>query len=438
MRKLRQWMMVALVLIGSISPVYADDDYEFIYQLGGGSALGNGATNRDNTIVLGGSAGWNTDLMCGNFDINLSIQNQLNGVSGAFQNLMDNVINAASGVVASLPALALQRLNPALYDLLQNGILQASEEFHLGQVSCEGIVEDMKKTNEGEGWDSMAVSRFWANSSQEPDQDILLVEEEAEEAGMNAGIPWLGGEDRGGLNQEPIQTIRDTTTAGYNLLLNRAANATGGACAEAAICTTWATAETAANWTVQVLGEKQVRTCVNCEKTAAKAGMGLLRQYELTLEEIALAMDTLVSSGTAPSSEQLAEVSAGNSVIVTRKVIEAIRIEPARDAIVLRLASEVAASRTLEQAMLARRALLAGRKEPNIASAEKAQTEIQTTIDELNGEIENMLFEMEVRKKLASNTTLSVLLRRSQRLSLPAVEDQQSQTLKDGAVKTTP
>jgi len=413
----------------------ADDDFEFIYQLGGASAIGSAATNRGQTVRIGGGVGWNTDLMCGNFDINLSIQNQLNGVSGAFQNLMDNVINAASGVVASLPALVLQRLNPALYDLLQNGILQASEEFHLGEISCKKIVEGLKDSNQGEGWDGMAVGRYWANASQAPDQDILLVEEAADEEGMNAGIPWLNGEERGGLDQPPIEVVKDTTMAGYNLLLNRASNATGGGeCEEAAICTAWATSEAAASWTVSVLGEKQVRTCANCEKVAAQAGMGLIRQYEVTLEEVGLALDLLVNTTAPPSSEQLVEVSAGNGVIITRKVVEAIREEPAEEAIIFRLSSEVALARTMERALMARRALLAGRKEANIANAQLAQVEIQTTVDELNGEIENMLFEMDVRARLSSNTTLPLLARQNAKRSLPISGDQESATAENGAV----
>ena len=427
-------VVVSLMTIYS-GLVSADDDYEFIYQLGGASAIGSAASNRDQTVRIGGGVGWNTDLMCGNFDINLSIQNQLNGVSGAFQNLMDNVINAASGVVASLPALVLQRLNPALYDLLQNGILQASEEFHLGEISCKKIVEGLKTSNGGEGWDAMAVGRYWANASQAPEQDILLVEEAADEEGMNAGIPWLNGEERGGLDQPPIEVVKDTTVAGYNLLLNREANATGGgACEEAAICTAWPTSEAAAAWTVSVLGEKQVRTCANCEKVAAQAGMGLIRQYELTLEEVVLALDALVSTTAPPNGEQLVEVSAGTGVIITRKVIEAIREEPSEDAVIFRLSSEVALARTMERALMARRALLAGRKEANIANAQLALVEIQSTVDELDGEINSMLLEMDVRARLASNTTLPLLSRQNAKRAIPVGVDQESSTAEDGAV----
>ena len=66
--------------------------------------------------------------------MSLSVEQQLSGIKGAFSDLMSGVIGAATGAVASLPGLVIQKLNPALYDLLQNGILQGSEEFHIAQT----------------------------------------------------------------------------------------------------------------------------------------------------------------------------------------------------------------------------------------------------------------------------------------------------------------
>jgi len=43
--------------------------------------------------------------------------------------MMNNIIQSATGAVASLPALAIQRADPALYDLLQQGILQGKMDF---------------------------------------------------------------------------------------------------------------------------------------------------------------------------------------------------------------------------------------------------------------------------------------------------------------------
>ena len=123
------WYSICLVgLIITISQpnlsIAIDDD--FLYELGGALPIGRSATNRPNTARIGAGLAWNTDLMCGNFDIRTSVSNQLNGISGAFQNMMGNIIQSATGAVASLPALAIQKLNPALYDLLQNGVLPVS------------------------------------------------------------------------------------------------------------------------------------------------------------------------------------------------------------------------------------------------------------------------------------------------------------------------
>lgn len=43
--------------------------------------------------------GWNSDLMCGNFDIKTTVGNQLNGVTAGFKNLMSEVIQNATGAV---------------------------------------------------------------------------------------------------------------------------------------------------------------------------------------------------------------------------------------------------------------------------------------------------------------------------------------------------
>ncbi len=429
--------MIAALLLSLSSfaaVVMADDDDELYYIVGGAAPVGGPASNRDSTIRWDQGGKWDSDLACGKFDILQSVMNQLNGDTGAFNRLMDQVIDAASGLVASLPALVLQRLNPALYDLLQNGILQGSEEFHLAEVNCEKMAERISTTIEGKEWKDLSKGRFWVEASQGTLDDILTVEDEAETFGMDNGVPWVGGVSRGGADQEPIELSRDTTMAGYNLLLQRDPASTRGSCGDAAICTVWATPEAAADWVVNVLGEKEVRTCQGCNNIATQAGMGLLKRYETTRDDIQTLMLTVVNSSADPDAAALEEISGGNGLRITRTVIESIRNESAREAIVLRLSSEMALARTVDQALLARRALLAGRKEPNIASAFVATAGIQETVNELNDEITNLLFEMEIRTKLASNTTTTLLRRQQGRRSLPVVEEETPRRLEDGGV----
>lgn len=218
------------------------------------------------------------------------------------------------------------------------------------------------------------------------------------------------------------------------VLLQRDPSSTNGSCDDANICTVWASPDVAADWVIDVLGEREVRTCQGCKKVATQAGMGLLKRYETTRDEIQVLMLDVVNSSADPDAAALEEISGGSGLQITRTVIESIRNESARDAVVGRVAAEMALARTVDQALLARRALLAGRKEPNIASAGVAMDGIQETVNELNDEITNLLFEMDVRTRLASNTTTTLLRRQQGRRDAPIVEDETPRRIKDGGV----
>lgn len=429
--------IVAIVIATcSIQPAHAADD-ELFYRLGGGIPIGSGATNRNNTLQLGAGVSWNSDLMCGNFDMSTSIANQLNGASGAFQNLMSGIIQTASGVVASLPALVIQRLNPALYDLLQNGVLQASEEFHLGELKCEEIVKNLGKTVANDGWGELARGGYWTRQSNTPGADILAAKDNAEKAGLDSGVTWVEGNQAGGQGQPAIVVNNDVTVAGYNLLLQRApanaANVTTASCANASLCSVWTSPAQAAAWVTDVLGDKQIQTCTGCNKVVSNAGMGLQRKYEQERLQLETTLTNLVNSGSVINAATLQTVQGAQGFSISRQIIEAIREEEEPHVVVARLAGELALSRTLERALLARRMMLAGSKEPNVANNEVAQVEIRYSVDELNSEIENMVFELEIRSKVASNTTVTLLQRARIRNQAPVVEFPAEQTIRDGA-----
>ncbi|MDE4017062.1 integrating conjugative element protein, partial [Glaesserella parasuis] len=98
------------------------------YQIGGGSAvMPPPSRKRPNELSIG--IGWKSNLTCGNFDIKTTIKNQLNGITEGFKDLYGNVIESATGAVASLPAMIIQRANPQLYDILSNGMYQAKLDF---------------------------------------------------------------------------------------------------------------------------------------------------------------------------------------------------------------------------------------------------------------------------------------------------------------------
>ena len=424
------------VLIGSAAQTFAVDD-EFYYLLGGGEPVTRAASNRNATIELGGAIEWNADLMCGNFDMSLSVDEQLQGIKGSFSNIMSGVISAATGAVASLPALVIQKVNPALYDLLQNGILQASEEFHLAQTSCEDIVGMMDDVITHNGWENVSKGGYWAGESM-TGGELLNTRSRADIDGINAGVIWVEGNTKGGRGQPPIELVGDTAKAGYNQLLRRnPANTTSmvSSCADAPICENWENPQAFADWLITVVGEQKIRTCEGCDKISAKPGMGLTHQLGIEQTQIATDLEALVLSTSAPTATQLEAVSGGPGMLISRRVVEAIREENEheRDVLINRLAAEMALARTMERAMIARRALISGMREPNIANLQIAQDDLAPYVNDLEQDIENILFEIEVRDRVASNTAVQLLMRDKVRGKVPIVEVPPAGNFEDGA-----
>ena len=95
--------------VGVSGSVIGDD---VLYSIGGGRAVSMGGAGNMQSIGVG--IGWNSNLICGDMSITTTLQNQLNGITNGFQQIMSNVIQSATSAVASLPALIIQRADPGL------------------------------------------------------------------------------------------------------------------------------------------------------------------------------------------------------------------------------------------------------------------------------------------------------------------------------------
>ncbi|MGH8569248.1 MAG: integrating conjugative element protein, partial [Gammaproteobacteria bacterium] len=74
-----------------------------------------------------------------------------------------------------------------------------------------------------------------------------------------------------------------------------------------------------------------------------------------------------------------------------------------------KFAGQVALERTVERALLARRMLLTGMRDPHV-SATPAPRQLEPFLAELEREIDNLVFETRVRREIASRTA-ELLLR---------------------------
>ncbi len=424
--KITSWVAILALVWCQSALVFAADDYRIttsgeliddrvLYSIGGGSVVG-GASSRLRPNSYGVGVSWDSNLMCGNFDLQTTITNQLNGAVQGFQNIMGSIISAATGVVASLPALIIQRANPGLYELLSNGILQARIDFDRSKLTCEALAEKMVNVSSSSEWGELSTGQYMQILTRSGSVDAVSTTTQVEQNKGEIGIAWLDGSRKGGSGQDAIKATEDVVRAGYNSLHRRNATSTaavtGSSCDGGAVCTAWASPKDATDFAVKILGESNVRTCQNCEPINTTPGVGLTPVIEEEFETRLKNLEELISGTQQLTTDNLSKVSSG-MLPVSRRVIEALREDPDQIVLSRRLASELAMSSVLERALLLQRVIISGSRNPYIEQTKPVQETIQKNLDSLTAEINSIQTEMQVRTALANNTASAVLRRQA-------------------------
>ncbi|AAP95805.1 integrating conjugative element protein [[Haemophilus] ducreyi] len=417
--------------LGISSPLYANSvmnklDFskadsilsdKVFYQIGGGVGYMAPPT-RSNTINAAEfGIGWKANLMCGNFDIKTTIKNQLNGITEGFKDLYSNVIESATGAVASLPAMIIQRANPQLYDILTNGLYQGKIDFANLKTNCEEMSKRLADATLDGRWSASAdMEKYKMLLTSEPDAN--KVQKQLEDNKGKAGKTWVGNQPKGGEGQEPIKLVEDVATAGYNILNNRPVlekKPISGSNCSGLLCQTWEDPKQLSEWLTKVVGEQTLSTCVeNCgTPTSSKPGVGLTPEIEeeniRTLSNLEKALNMPV-----PPPEVLAQLSS-NTIPVTRGLIEALREDPDVELLSQRLASELALSKSMEKMLLARRSILAGMREPNVINNKDATDELEKILNVIDREIEQINMETSLQKSITGNTASAILQNKERR-----------------------
>ncbi|MDC6381768.1 integrating conjugative element protein [Pseudomonas graminis] len=393
----------------SSGSVIGDD---VLYSIGGGNAVTMGSAGNMDSISVGG--GWSNNLVCGNMNLSTTLENQLNGATSGFQNIMTSVVSNATGAVASLPALILQRSNPALYNLITNGILQARLDFDRSKGTCRAIANKMADVAGNQmGWgklaEGQAMSETLANNA-----DAISAIEQVEKKGGNDGVTWIGGERAGGSGQKPIRIVSDVAKAGYNMLNKRSVDDSSSisrdSCNNGLICNVWSSPAEATAFANRVLGEQQQQTCDSCSKTVTATGVGLTPLIQETYDTKLEVLQGLLT-GSKPLTVENLQAASSNSLPVTRGVVSALKDERDQDVLARRLASEVALSDVLEKALALQRTMMAGSKEPNVASNDLAVQAVSQQSSALQQEIGNLKMELDMRQQLAQNSPMKIIER---------------------------
>lgn len=432
----------------SSAPPANSNNSAFYYQIGGARSISLPANASVKTVILDASFEYGLGYSCGNFNPLKGISDQLNSLKGIKDKLIIGAVGAVTSAISSLPALILQRINPGLYDLFQNALIRAEATISLATKACEDYEEEIRQgKNPYKGWKNISKGIDWKIQMGigGPNSSSVGVHTAKKNVAKNngaGGLPWINGKKAGGLNQPPIKATADVVKAGYNLTLNRKAGETKPPVIKKGevkrLVEVFKTPKEASDFAVDVIGDVYARTYGN-SKSQTIPGHGLLPKIQTENEAVEKKMVDLVSGAAKMTQEKLAEISS-NDVMITADVIQAMqRMHPSERAIAIgKLSSEVAMSNVMEKALLTRRMLITGRREPNISQT-PANQHAAESIALLDRDIENVMFEKRIHTELASNTPALILELEAQHVNRGLAhqnpQGSENKVIEDGAIK---
>ena len=417
------------------------EDGLWYYEIGGAEPVSVPANPAVVSVTLGGSAQLGLGYSCGKFDPVAAVTNTLNDIGAGVDNMMNAMTAAATSAIAALPALILQRANPGLYDLFQNALIKAEETMQLATKSCEQMEAEIAQgKNPYADLITLSKGNDWKVQMGVGGNDAVTAKTTVESSNGDNGVPWIGGQ-AGGSGQPVLRFTGDIVEAGYNINMNRPVTdpTPVPAASSTRLSEIWPSPVDARDWTVDVVGENIVTTCDTCRKDSIP-GTGLLPKLYQESATVTTDIQNLVSGATPLTLNNLGQITAPG-VAITRQVIEAIREMPASEQSLImgRLVSEISTARTVEKALFARRLLLSGRQVPEVYATDVAREHADSSIAELDKEIENLLFETRVRKEVVSDTVATLLeraaARRQSSLTVPEVPTLDPNPLRGGRVE---
>lgn len=415
-------------------------DGSWYYAIGGGDPFMYYNQSNKTTFNLSASADWNMFRGC-SFDPRINIAETFSDIEHNVYGLANDVLGAATATFSAWGLSKIQENWPGLYDTLTKGLKDAKESYTVALKTCRDVKADLRAGRDPvEGWISVSRKSSWDRASLNGDNPVEQ-EQNIEENSGNQGITFVGGVKRGGLNQDPIKIVEDTVGAGYSHLAGGAGVAdddpiTG----DPNITRVFPNTNSAVTWAREVVGEREVRTCKTCQKLRTRVGQGLRFQYRKEREVVSTALQDVLGKPVnyKVTDAELTSLSVPSmGVVINDLTIENLKNAPLDERQILanKLVGEIALARVMEKALITRDLFNAGAQEPNIsASGDVALNEIEYSRARLQAEIDNILFETEVRQKVTNNAAGTIALRGASRKTDPSAVEYLRQRKRDPVV----
>lgn len=388
-------------------PVQAFDnspsgDSMFYYKLGGGRVFRAVPRWEVTTINLSLSASI-TGMTCGNFDPKITISNTLNSVKDGVEDMYNQMESAASAAISNLPGYILSKVNPNLYDIFMNALAQAQAKFELATKSCEMIEAEIRNGKDPfEEFATISYGDTWKAGIGTSGADVIDVHEQAKKGTDNGLVHPCYGR-AGGKDQPNYEVLGDTASIGYNRLIER------DKCAITSLVVGPTTVplvkkfnspSKVREWVNIVVGEVSVDIDEAGQATSTP-GAGLLPLINKRKNDVYSKLVDMYDGSEVATLTNLAEISAPG-IMITAQVIDSLRFLGPNEAQIFldRISDEIAVSDVIDSALLVRRTLVTGSKETDSFKVASVGRHVKFAIKEIDDEIDLVMKENEVRKKL--------------------------------------
>ena len=438
--------LVSFTLQGQAGSLASKGNSSFYYDIGGARSISLPPNATVRTTRLSGALELGLGYSCGNFNVAAGLKNALTGVVDQIKNY---AVGALTGAISAAPMLILQRVSPGAYDMLQNLMIKAEALVALANKSCEDYEAQIKRgENPYSNWTDLAKQEDWkvqmgSSGYSGSSTDVVTAQQEVQKNNGKNGVHWVGGAKKGGISDPPIKATYDVIKAGYNITMNRTPDADQTSAVPLAASVgradqLFSSSDEVGQWAVDVLGDVYIKTYDN-HITETVPGHGLLPKIESETEKIQTKLIDMVN-GTKPLSLENLNEASSQSVLLTRELIEAIKSfdKDEQSLVIEKLSSEAAMARVMEKALYIRRFLLTGAREPNVTYTD-AHKFIEDNVNQIDREIENILYEKRVYTEVASKTPGLILALKNKYENRGSTEKKEAgfenKILEEGAVK---
>ena len=407
------------------------------YEMGGAQPIDKPIWSSNNAVPLQVSADVSWNYSCGKFSISGSVNKLLADVRSAADDYLNAMIANAQAAVASLPAIILQRANPTLYDVMQNGLLRAQASANAARLDCKALEETVIANGTGTVgvWDNLkqaAKVSDWSAQASYFRNDVVAAQKTVDSNAGKNGIAWIGNNGAtvraGGTGQPVIKLTADVMGAGYTMAVSAGNPPTNGLAVKAGskafglfnLFNMFPDKKSAQDFITEVVGETVATTTDTGAKTTTP-GHGLRPEVARESERVYLLLKSAVASNATLTLAQREAISV--DALVTEQLLRAIRDLPRedRELIVVRLANEVALQNSIRKALAAVAMFQMGASTPNVSSNAVASEYSTEAIVSVKAYIDDLMYEARIKKELVGETAIAILDRAAAQRTAPVI-----------------